>query len=53
MQAPLTIRQEAVPIVKASLQVRRKSLEFSLRQCGRKKRNTAKVAIVTLSGLVP
>ena len=32
MQATLTIRQEALPIVKASLQVRRKSLEFSLRQ---------------------
>ena len=36
MQATLTIRQEALPIVKASLQVRRKSFEFSLRQCGRK-----------------
>jgi len=32
MQATLTIRQEALPIVKASLQVRRKSFEFSLRQ---------------------
>jgi hypothetical protein len=32
MQATLTIRQEAVPIVKSSLEVRRKSLEFGLRQ---------------------
>ena len=32
MQATLTIRQEALPIVRSSLQVRRKSLEFSLRQ---------------------
>jgi hypothetical protein len=32
MQATLTIRQEAVPIVKSSLETRRKSLEFSLRQ---------------------
>jgi hypothetical protein len=32
MQATLTIRQEALPIVKSSIQTRRKSLEFSLRQ---------------------
>ena len=32
MQATLTIRQEAVPIVKSSLEARRKSLEFGLRQ---------------------
>ena len=32
MQATLTLRQEAVPIVKSSLQTRRKALEFSLRQ---------------------
>ena len=32
MQATLTVRQEAVPIVKSSLQARRKALEFSLRQ---------------------
>ena len=32
MQATLTIRQEAVPIVRSSLEARRKSLEFSLRQ---------------------
>jgi len=32
MQATLTIRREAVPIVKASLETRRKALEFSLRQ---------------------
>ena len=32
MQATLTIRQEAVPIVKSSLETRRKSLEFGLRQ---------------------
>jgi hypothetical protein len=32
MQATLTIRQEAVPIVKSSLATRRKSLEFGLRR---------------------
>ena len=32
MQATFTIRQEALPIVRSSLQARRKSLEFSLRQ---------------------
>jgi hypothetical protein len=32
MQATLTIRQEALPIVKSSIQARRKALEFSLRQ---------------------
>lgn len=32
MQATFTIRQEAVPIVKSSLEAKRKSLEFSLRQ---------------------
>jgi hypothetical protein len=32
MQATLTLRQEAVPIVKSSLETRRKSLEFGLRQ---------------------
>ena len=32
MQATVTIRQEAVPIVKSSLETRRRSLEFSLRQ---------------------
>ena len=32
MQATLTLRQEAVPIVKSSLEARRKSLEFGLRQ---------------------
>jgi len=32
MQAILTIRQEAVPIVKSSLETRRKALEFNLRQ---------------------
>ncbi len=32
MQATLTIRQEAVPIVKSSLETRRRALEFSLRQ---------------------
>ena len=32
MQATLTIRQEAVPIVKSSLETKRRSLEFSLRQ---------------------
>jgi hypothetical protein len=32
MPATLTIRQEAVPIVKSSLATRRKSLEFSLQQ---------------------
>ena len=32
MQATLTIRQEAIPIVKSSLATRRRSLEFSLRQ---------------------
>jgi len=32
MHAPLTIRQEALPIVKSSLATRRKSLEFSLHQ---------------------
>ena len=32
MQATFTIRQEAVPIVKSSLETRRRSLEFSLRQ---------------------
>jgi hypothetical protein len=32
MQATLTIRQDALPVVKSSLQARRKALEFSLRQ---------------------
>jgi hypothetical protein len=32
MQATFTINQEAVPIVRSSLEARRKSLEFSLRQ---------------------
>ena len=32
MQATFTMRQEALPIVRSSLQARRKSLEFSLRQ---------------------
>jgi len=32
MQATLTIRREAVPIVKASRETRRKAPEFSLRQ---------------------
>jgi hypothetical protein len=32
MQVTLTIRQEAVPIVKSSLETRRKSLEFGLRR---------------------
>jgi len=32
MQATLTIRQEAIPIVKSSLATRRRSLEFSLQQ---------------------
>jgi len=32
MQATFTIRQEAVPIVKSSLEAKRRSLEFSLRQ---------------------
>ena len=32
MQSTFTIRPEAVPIVKSSLETRRRSLEFSLRQ---------------------
>jgi hypothetical protein len=32
MQATLTLQQEAVPIVRSSLETRRKSLEFGLRQ---------------------
>lgn len=32
MQATLTMRQEALPIVKSSLQTRRKALEFNLHQ---------------------
>lgn len=32
MQATLTLRQEALPIVKSSLKTRRKALEFNLRQ---------------------
>lgn len=32
MQATLTLQQEAVPIVKSSLETRRKSLEFGLRR---------------------
>lgn len=32
MQATLTLRPEAVPIIKSSLETRRKALEFSLRQ---------------------
>lgn len=32
MQATLIIRQDALPVIKSSLQARRKALEFSLRQ---------------------
>jgi len=32
MQATLTVRQDAMLVVKSSLKVRRKALEFSLRQ---------------------
>jgi hypothetical protein len=32
MRATLTMSQEALPVVKSSLQARRKALEFSLRQ---------------------
>ena len=32
MQATLTIRQEAVPVVKSSLEMKRKSLTFNLRR---------------------
>ncbi len=31
MQATLTIRQEAVPVVKSSIEMKRKSLAFNLR----------------------
>lgn len=34
MQTELTIRQEALPIVKASLEMKRRSLEFNLRRYG-------------------
>jgi hypothetical protein len=32
MQATLTMRQEAVPVVRSSLEMKRRALEFNLRQ---------------------